>query len=176
MWRTVFNPRVTAALVSKPFWIAIHVKNWFGLVGELLPPHWLWASPFFFPFVYKAGTRQRIREKMGAGDYELEISRATVRFVTDTRFLWYFSLLFEIAVGSMLLRAFWSRKRVFFKCTACSYRVRFPKLRSHKFCTFYVQKQRLCTPFTYCSFNSVHFFPFIGKSATWNDHLQSFKR
>ena len=46
----------------------------------------------------------------------------------------------------------------------------------HKFCVFNEQKQKLCTPFT-CFFFfviSVHFFPVLGKSASWNDHFSSF--
>ena len=43
----------------------------------------------------------------------------------------------------------------------------------HKFCIFNEAKQKLCTLFT-CLFISVHFFPVLGKSATWNDHFSSF--
>jgi len=44
----------------------------------------------------------------------------------------------------------------------------------HKFCIFSEQKQKLCTPFTCFFFISVHFFPVLGKSATWNAHFSSF--
>ena len=42
------------------------------------------------------------------------------------------------------------------------------------FCTFYVQKQKLCTLFTSLFLISVYFFVVIGKSATWNDQFSSF--
>ena len=131
----------------------------------VVPTHWFLASPLFFPFINAArkcghvttDTREVKMEE--SGHQESEMTRITVRFVS-----------IRIACGIFRCysncSSFYAFKRVLSTQTSVFTAYEFSAAMQHKSCTCYVQKQKLCTPFSCFFVIPVHLFPVIGKSTT----------